>query len=737
MTDLRTFRMLEPTTLWPMRPIVIAAIAAVAGAIVPQWFGVLGVAVASAPMILAACRQRGLGAWCLAVPASLAAYTPSRIPATPPPAGPVVVDGQVTSRLLIDDLRGGARCVVTRGRSSVLCVFAHGTRLRPGDTVRAVGRLTPRVSGRDGTIAVVAVPSGGLLEVKASRSLATTTESLRLTLHAALIDAVPGRAGRVLAQLVLGHGGDVDVDIADAHRATGLSHLLAVSGAHVSLLAAMLSAFAYGSRRRARPPWAVLVAVLVYGTITGLDPPVVRALIAFALLLAARRSGRRFPAVAALAAPGILTALVQPSDTTTASFALSYAAVAGLALTPLPQQPCTRLRAVGSMFLASAWATLATAPITLHMFGQVAPWTILATPILSPLVALMLALGLVLAGLGALDVAAPWLALPLRLMAEVYMGSVAALAGLPGAPILAHCQPPPLFFACSAIVGALAVMARPDRWGVAGLCSAFVLVFFVPWPASGPPRLALLDVGHGQACLLHLPSGHTALVDCGSQGNARRAADAVARALAPRRRIDLLVLTHKDDDHTGGVLPLLRRVRVGAVVLPSELSTSALAQAVRRTGVRVTPLSPGAARELLPGLRISRPAAVASERSNDVGLWARADLGNLAILLPGDAEAAGVRAWLASPHVAPADVLVLPHHGRRHGAIAPLLESVAPRLALVSGGEPDEAAPEALTTTRLGIRVLETAHVGDIVVHATAPPRVHLHRPEPVLLPTK
>ena len=72
-------------------------------------------------------------------------------------------------------------------------------------------------------------------------------------------------------------------------------------------------------RRAHRPlhtPWLVLVAVTFYGALTGLDPPVVRALIGFALMLIAQRSGRRLPAVAALAAPGIVTALLEPDDTT-------------------------------------------------------------------------------------------------------------------------------------------------------------------------------------------------------------------------------------------------------------------------------------------------------------------------------------------------------------------------------------------------------------------------------------
>lgn len=720
---------------WPPRPVVVAAVAAVLGALAPQAWGVLGLALAGSPLVVAALLRRRVDAWCLALPAGLAAYAPTAAAPVAPPAGPVVVHGEVSSRLVVDDLRGTARCVVARAHARVLCVFARDTRLHPGDNVRALGRLTPR-DGRDGTCAVVDVPAGGVLAIEHARSLIGAAEGLRLALHDGLVRAVPGRAGRLLAQLVLGHGGDIDLDIADAHRATGLSHLLAVSGAHVSLLAAMLSALV-GRRGRARPSWSVLVAVAVYGTITGLDPPVLRALVAFTLLLAASRAGRHLPPIAALAVPGVLTAILQPEDATSASFALSYAAVAGLVLTPPPRRPLSLTRAFTYALSASAWATLATAPFTLHLFGQVAPWTILATPVLGPVVALMLAAGLLLATLGALDVAAPWLALPLRLLAEGYIGCVDALSRLPGAPVLAVCQPPLLLLSCSGLVALVVLVARPDRVGVAGVCLSFALAYFVPWPPAGPAMLALYDVGHGQACLLRLPGGEQVAVDCGSQGNPRRAALTLGRGLAARRRIDLLVLTHQDADHTGGTLSLLRRTRVEAAAMPAESSDGALARALRRAGVRVLGVRAGEAMEPLAGLRLARPGGVASSLSNDTGLWARCDLGSFSVLLCGDAEEAGVEAWLASPYRAPADVLVLPHHGRRHGAITPLLSAVRPRLALVSGGDASQAAPSAKVAAALGVRVLETAQVGDIVVRATAPPRIVLNQPEPLLVGPK
>src|SRR5688572_17575976 len=119
-------------------PIVLGATAALLGALAPQALGLLGVVLACAPLLLAALLRRGLDAGCLALPAALCALPPPpALAPPPPPPGPVLCDGRVVTRLIVDDVRGDVRCVLARGHARALCVFARGTRLRPGDVVRA------------------------------------------------------------------------------------------------------------------------------------------------------------------------------------------------------------------------------------------------------------------------------------------------------------------------------------------------------------------------------------------------------------------------------------------------------------------------------------------------------------------------------------------------------------------------------------------------------------------------
>ncbi len=714
-----------------------AALAAVAGVASVRCLGAPGIALAGVVLLLAVLLLRSWsrrlpGAALLALPCALAAFDPEPLRVPPPRDGPVVVRGTVADRPVIDLARGEVRCRVQRGTARVLCVFADDTRVRPGDAVVAVGSLqAPADPDRD---AVVRVPPGGLRACVPSTSLFALADALRLRLLDALRARVHGREGQLLALLVLGRSGDVDQALADAHRATGLSHLLAVSGAHISLLAAMLGLAVGAQRRRRSVRIAIATVLCVYGVITGLDPPVFRALVAFALLGLGLRHGRHVPIVACLAVPALLSSLWSPAELGSASFLLSYAAVFGLSLAGPGDDAGSRWRWLWYGVRASTWASITTMPLTLGLFGQLAPWTILATPLLGPLVAVLLGVGLLVASLGALDAAAAdLLVAPLTALIRVYIWSVEHLAELPGAPILAPARAPVGALVVAGLLGAALLAWSRTRRAVAAACALLALPHFLPFPSANPVGVQPLEVGHGQACVLRLPGGQVVVVDCGSQADGRRATRAVENALRPARGIDLLVLTHGDADHVGGVPSLLRRTRVAAVAMPQELAAGELAAAVRRVGAEILTLAADARLEPLPGLYLARPSLPARPTSNDAGLWVHADLGTFTALLPGDAEEDGVRAWLGSPHRKRADVLLLPHHGRKNTEIAALLAACQPRLALVSGGEPARATPQTEAARRAGVRVFETAQVGEICVDATRPPRVRIGRAEPLL----
>jgi beta-lactamase superfamily II metal-dependent hydrolase len=126
-------------------------------------------------------------------------------------------------------------------------------------------------------------------------------------------------------------------------------------------------------------------------------------------------------------------------------------------------------------------------------------------------------------------------------------------------------------------------------------------------------------------------------------------------------------------------------------------------------------------RAVAPGCGGSRPAGGGGAGRNDAGLWVRLSPGSFSLLVAGDAEEVGVEAWLKSSAAAPAEVLVLPHHGRAHGRAAALLAAVRPRLALVSNREADSPSAQGRLARSLGIDVLETGSAGTIQLEAGSP----------------
>jgi len=649
----------------------------------------------------------------------------------------VRVEGVVTA-MRHDPLRGQ--------RSMTLATAGGQLRLRgpselgvlPGDRLVAIARCSAAT--------VPGLAPGLTVAVEAcqiepgARSLPRACAAARRALEEQLLGLLPGATGALLCTLVLGNDTQLRSDTADAHRATGLSHLLAVSGAHAAMLAWLLGLqpFHGGARRRIGRRHLLLGMgfLFVYGAITGLDPPVFRALCSYALVGLGLRLGRRVSAVQGLAWPALLSTMIAPEGVLGPSFSLSYAAVIGLVLAGGPRGDSRSERWLWTPLRSSFWAMSTTAPLTLLWFGQLAPWTVLLTPVLAPLVGAMLFLGLGTALLGLmLPTAASITAAPLALLADGYAGLVEAADTLPGTPFGATVTATAISMAAAFAAATGLVLLWPNRRSVLLGCALACAPHFGPAPASGPPMLRLFAIGHGQACLVTLTDGSNVLIDCGSLQHPQLAVRKVERALQ-RRRIDVLVLTHGDYDHIAAIPRLLRRLRVREVVLPAALRDHPLAARLQAHGCRITALEPGASASPHPDLWVLAPKAD-TRSTNDDSLWCRIDLGGARVLACGDAEEAGVRAVLRDGLAQPAEVLILPHHGRHNSQSAELVEAVRPALCLVSNRAGEGLSEQAELARARGIAAFATGVSGDLELRGGARPCLLLPTGWPLPAPVR
>ena len=713
-------------------PVLLAAVWSTVAAIATHSLGVAGGAAVAATALGASLRRGRAGPELLAVTALFASLGTKEQWAEGLPDGPVAVAGVLVRA---DASPDGTRIVVQQ-HGWRLRVWVEGpSALLPGDRVHCIARSTPAAG--PGMPTSLRTSAGGVHCSQGRPSFARWTAQARNGLARSIRGVVGGEEGELLVTLVLGERAAIPSDLREAHRATGLSHLLAVSGAHAAMLAWAMGLMPGGRRMRpVRNRLALGIALLLlvaYGAIAGAEAPVVRAVCTCVVGAVAANEGRRLAAAGGLSAPAILTAHFSPAELLTPGFVLSYSAVMGLvcAASVRPSGAEGALEQwVRSPLRASVWAMVTTAPWTLLWFGQFAPWTIALTPLLAPLVAVLLLLGLAAAVGGTVaPVAAALPAWVLPPLCAVYSGTVRLADGLPFTPVLASSNPEPFALVAGFAFAAAAVVAYPSARGAAVAAALACAPHFLPTRVP-TPGFQLLAVGHGQCAVATLEDGSTVVVDCGSADHPHWPAQQLVARLR-RRRVDLLVITHGDRDHVSGIPALLENARVVRAVLPADLSNEPCGRALRDHGAELILLAPGEVCEPHDDLAVAAPSLLPGHE-NDGSLWVRIQLQGISLLLCGDAEARGIGAALRSGAAAPSTVLVAPHHGRPTPASTRLLDAVRPAAMLVSCGTADGLSAQGVEARARGIQVFPTGLRGHLTVEPGSPPRVRGALPEPL-----
>jgi len=518
-------------------------------------------------------------------------------------------------------------------------------------------------------------------------------DRLRENARERMLAALPGRpyAG-VLVALAIGDQQAIDPAQWQLFARTGISHLMSISGLHVTMVAGLLAALvSFGWRRSEALALALpaqkaaalagFLAAFAYCLISGFAVPAQRTLYMVGVVAAALWLGRTSSASRVLAAALLAVLLLDPWAVLSPGFWLSFAAVAVIFHVSTGDTAKPHWLAQWGRV---QWAvTAGLAPLMLVLFRQVSLVSPLANALAIPLVSFVVT---PLALVGAL-LPFSWPLLLGHAILEAMMTVLGWLAGLPSALWQQHAPVPwtvPL--ALLGIAWLLLPRGFPARWlGV--VLAAPMFAVLPPAPAAGELWMTVLDVGQGLAVVARTEN-HALLYDAGPAFNAF--ADSGSRVVLPYlrgegiARLDALVVSHDDRDHSGGAGSVLEGIPVALLwsslpdghALRSEGTpsrTCVAGQAWEWDGVAFEFLHPG--------------AGGADGRANNRSCVLRIAAPGGRVLLTGDIERAAERELLRRvPELLPAEALLVPHHGSATSSSPDFVERVAPRYAVFTVG---------------------------------------------------
>ena len=532
-------------------------------------------------------------------------------------------------------------------------------------------------------------------------------------------------AAGILCALAVGDQRAISREEWQLFNRTGVTHLMSISGLHVTLISGLAAwLVASGWRRvgalalrlpaRKAAALAAILGALGYTLLAGYGVPAQRTFWMVSVVAAALWSGRISSPWRTLALALAAIVLMDPWAPLAPGLWLSFGAVLLIFYAAVGwSEPGSKL----AQWARIQWAiTIGLAPAALLLFGQLSVAGPIANAVAIPLVSVVITPLALVAALVPVDALLELCALLVQWLLEF----LEWCASLPGALWQQHM--PPLWTVLAALAGAAWLLApRGIPWRASGLAlMAPAFCIALPGPAAGEVWITTFDVGQGLAVLVRT-ANRALLYDAGPAFG--QESDSGSRVVVPAlrgdgvARLDLVMLSHEDNDHIGGALSVMESFEVDALAssLAAKHPLNAVAPYARRCtaddrwewdGVRFELLHPAAATP--PG------------RRNNLSCVLRIAAGSQSVMLTGDIERVAEAEMLGEGRAMQSQVLLVPHHGSRSSSTAQFIAAVAPRWAIVPVGYRSRFGhPNAEVLERYraaGVQLLRTDLQGAIAV---------------------
>lgn len=542
--------------------------------------------------------------------------------------------------------------------------------------------------------------------------------NLRADMAKVYEQALNERDAGLMRAMVLGEKEGLDQETKELYQKNGISHLLAISGLHISLIGLGF----YGILRRCTGSYACagIPAVLLlcaYGWMTGASVSVIRAAAMCGLAILADLAGRTYDMLTAIGATALVLMVTNPLCTRQSGFLLSYGAVLAIALI----QPLWKLYHPGGGRFSNSLGTslsvlMVTFPLLLRFFSEYSLYSTILNLLVIPLMSVLMACGLVcgLCGLFWLP-AARMAGIPCHLILSLYEKVGEWCLTLPGAVLTTGCPPIwKVIIYYGVLSCGLLLLYREKRrakyWRSAGrfvpgkrvlVVNLGLLILasgFLCLRLQTGLSVTMLDVGQGDSIFLRSPSGTTLLCDGGSTSEKKVGEYRILPFLRAEgvAELDYMLISHMDQDHINGLTELVEDsispggIRIGQAVLPdlaerdeAYLEMEALLQEAE---VPILYMSAG---DCLVGEDFSLTCLwpgqdARSEDRNDLSLVLLAEYRDFQLLLTGDIGQETEERLVSSGLLRKVEVLKTAHHGSRYSSSEAFLNETGPMLSLIS-----------------------------------------------------
>ncbi len=604
--------------------------------------------------------------------------------------------------------------------------------------------------------------------------LTVSALKLRSAMAGAINKTLPSPSAELLTAILFGQRHRLPEEVEHNFRRAGVGHLMAVSGLHVGLAAALILALWRRLKMQGRLPLILaIVLVFAYAYLTGMRPSALRAAIMVSTALAALLLDREQDLPTNVAFAALVTLFINPLLLFTIGFQLSYAATLTLIYAYRPLEHLLKSMRCPAILRPPLAITLAAQvgvmPLCLYYFHYIPTGAVLFNLLLLPLIGIVIGLGLS----GALvSISFPFFGDLLLWASRPLLEIMLFITGLSARPGFYIALYPPgihllimfyislgallfVYYRCSEPAGEEEhrsifnvflgsrhklfphkLYRRRFTAGILLILAVILIWSGILFPQQKPLKVTFIDVGQGAAAMIETPCGKVIMVDGGGEPAYRGEPGEIGkRVLLPLirhqgiRNIDLAVISHPHEDHFGGFIPLVEEITIKRFLIspaPGEsIYYDQLLEQAMLNGIAISAVRPGqiwsCGHDLL--LEVIAPP-------EQLFKGTKSDLNNNSIVLmlhykevrflfTGDIEDAAVEKLLRERAALKADLLLVPHHGGFLAAMPAFLEAVQPSLAVIQVGRNSFGHPHLFVISSLeeaGVEIYRTDHHGAVII---------------------